>query len=141
MNKIHLIGRLSSDVELRYTNDNKSVANFNLAVSRKFKNSKGEYETDFFTCKAFGKLAETLNQYIKKGDKLGLTGSVYFSKYKDKDGNNRTSTQVSIDEIDFIEPRKAEAKQPALEEVEVPQNYTTDYIEKDIHIDDNDLPF
>ena len=115
MNKIWLQGRLSNEPELRTTISGTNVVTFNIAVNRKFKNSKGEYDTDFFTCKAFSKLAETINEYVKKGDKLGVTGSVYFSKYQAQDGSNRIATQVSVDEIDFLEPKK-DSKEEVKEE-------------------------
>lgn len=141
MNKIELIGRVSNEPELRTTTSGMSVTTFNIAVNRKFKNSKGEYDTDFFTCKAFSKLAETINLYVKKGDKLGVSGSVYFSKYQAQDGTNRISTQVSVDEIDFLEPKKdtqkVEVEEIETEEVEDPYKDMGDEIE----LTDEDLPF
>ena len=133
MNKIELIGRVSKEPELRYTPSNTAVSIFDIAVPRKFKNSKGEYDVDFFNCKAFGKLADTISQYVKKGDKLGLTGSVYFSKYQDKDGNNRISIQVSIDDIDFLEHKK-EVKEVKKEEKDLFAEFGEETI-------DEDLPF
>ena len=74
MNKIELTGRITKEIELRYTQSNKAVGNFSLAVNRKFKNQNGEYEADFINCIVFDKLAETISQYVKKGDLLGVCG-------------------------------------------------------------------
>lgn len=89
----------------------------------------------FFNCKAFGKLAETIKSYVKKGDKLGLLGSVHFSKYQTQDGTNRIATQVSVDEIDFLEPKK-ENKEVKEEETDPFKDFS-DAIE----LTPDDLPF
>ena len=135
MNKINLIGRVSNEPELRATEEGKHITTFNLAVQRNFKNSEGNYDADFFTCKVFNKLADAIQKYVKKGDRLGLSGAVHFSKYQDKDGNNRISTQVVVEDIDFLEPKK-ENKEVKEEETDPFKDFG-DAIE----LTDEDLPF
>lgn len=130
MNKINLIGRVSTNIELRYTTNNTSVATFNLAVGRKFKNSQGEYDTDFFSCKAFGKLADLIAKHVKKGDRLGVCGSIYFSKYQAQDGTNRISTQVSINEVEFLEAKKQDNETKKEEDKQDPYNDFGEWLSK-----------
>ena len=72
MNKAIIIGRNTKDIELRQTNSGSSAVEFSIAVKRTFKNANGDYESDFFNCVAFSKLAETISRYVKKGDMIGV---------------------------------------------------------------------
>lgn len=102
MNKIILVGRLAKDVELRYTTGEnpKAVGRFVLAVARPRKRE----EADFITCVAFGKIAETLDRYISKGNRLAIAGHLQTGSYE-KDGRRIYTTDVIVDDFDFIEPR------------------------------------
>lgn len=106
MNKFIAIGRITNNIELKTTTSGKYVTNFGLAINRNFKNADGERESDFLNCVAFNKLAETISKYLKKGDLIGIEGSIQTRKYTDKDGNNRYATEVKIDNIDFLQPKR-----------------------------------
>ena len=100
MNKVILMGRLTRDTE---TFGQKSkVARFTLAVDRSY----GEDETDFFNCVSFGKQAEFVEKYLKKGTKILLTGRLQNNNYEDKQGNKVTATQIITEEIEFAESKK-----------------------------------
>jgi single-strand DNA-binding protein len=103
MNNIILIGRLVADPETRYTQSGIAVCNFRIAVDRKFKNAAGEREADFINCVAWRKAAELIGQYMSKGRRIGIQGSLQSRNYQDKDGNNRTAFDVVVDEFEFLD--------------------------------------
>ena len=106
MNKIILMGRLTRDPEVRYSDDNKAVGRFALAVDRKFKRDGGP-TADFFNCTAFGKTAEFVEKYLKKGTKILLTGSIQNDNYTNGHGEQVYAMQVIIDEMEFAESKNA----------------------------------
>lgn len=107
-NKITLIGRISNDLELRYTNSNKPNCRFCLAVNRTYTNVEGERETDFITCRVWGKQAENLVEYQKKGSLILVEGQLAVSNYEDSDGNRRTAYEVMANNIQYLEKKKDE---------------------------------
>ena len=111
MNKVCLTGRITKNIELKYNQNNVAITSFTLAVTRKFKNKNGEYESDFINCIAYKSTAELLNKYIKKGDLLGIEGRIQTRNYEDKDGKRVYVTEVIVDSIDFLQSRKDESKQ------------------------------
>ena len=136
MNKIVLLGRLTRDIELRQAGET-SVANFSLAVNRTF-HRDNEPDVDFFNCVAFGKRAETLAQYIHKGNQLAIEGHVQIGSYTNKDGANVKTFDVMIDGFDFI-GSKSETSEPKTEITEPKTETTTENFDLDLEIDD--LPF
>ncbi len=106
MNKVILIGRTTKQIELRTTTTGTSVANFSLAVTRSFKNANGEYESDFFNCIAFGKLAETIKNYVNKGDRLGVEGRLQSRSYQNTEGKNVYVTEVIVENIEFLQAKR-----------------------------------
>lgn len=102
MNKITLLGRLTKDVELKLIGD-RPLAEFSLAVNRKYKNAQGERETDFFDCKLWGKTAETLQQHTMKGQQLLVSGRVENRTFTNQEGQNVKFTEVIVEEFDFVE--------------------------------------
>ena len=106
MNKIILMGRLTRDPEVRYSDDNKAVGRFALAVDRKFKKDGGP-TADFFNCTAFGKTAEFVEKYLKKGTKILLTGSIQNDNYTNGHGEQVYAMQVIVDEMEFAESKNA----------------------------------
>lgn len=104
MNKVTLSGRLTKDPEVRYTQDGKAIAKWSLAVDRRFKKEEGQ-QADFFECTAFGKLAEHLEKYWKKGMKMLLFGRLEYSQWKDKEGHSRTSVGITVEEVEFCEKK------------------------------------
>lgn len=102
MNKIILCGRLTADIEMRYTNDGKAVASFNFAVNRRFKRD-GDTSADFFRCVAFGKIAETFEKCnVGKGTKLLIDGEMRNNNYE-KDGVKYCGMQMIVSGFEFCE--------------------------------------
>ena len=110
MNKVCLTGRITKNIELKYNQNNVAITNFTLAVTRKFKNQNGEYESDFINCIAYGSTAELLSKYVKKGDLLGIEGRIQTRNYE-KDGKRVYVTEVIAGSIDFLQAKKDEPKQ------------------------------
>ena len=110
MNKIILMGRLTKDPEVRYggtsSEDIKAVARFSLAVDRKF-SKEGDPTADFFNCTTFGKIAEFVEKYLKKGTKVLVTGRVQNDNYTNKDGQTVYSVQIIVEEIEFAEAKNS----------------------------------
>lgn len=102
MNKVVLIGNLTKDPELNFTaGSGTAVARFTVAVARM---KKGE--SDFISCIAFGKTAETIAQYFFKGSKIALEGHIQTGSYDAKDGTKRYTTDVIIDRFEFVGSNK-----------------------------------
>ena len=110
MNKVILMGRLTRDPEVRYSQgaSQTAVARFSVAVDRRFKR-EGEPDADFFNCTAFGKQAEFVERYLHKGTKILLSGRVQNDNYTNKDGQMVYSVRVMVDEIEFAESKNASA--------------------------------
>ena len=102
MNKVELVGRLTRDVEIRTTESGTVTARFSIAVSRRFKNAEGVYEADFINCVAFGKTAEFIGKYFSKGSMIGVTGRIQTGSYTNKDGQKVYTTDVVIEECEFV---------------------------------------
>jgi len=100
MNSINLIGRLTKDVELRYTSSGKAVANATLAVDRRFQKDK----TDFLNLVIWDKKAETLSNYTGKGSKIGVTGRVETDSYE-KDGRRVYKTEIIVEDFTFLDSK------------------------------------
>ena len=101
MNIITLTGNSTKDVELRYSPNGKAISNGSIAVRRDFKNQHGEYETDFFNFVAVGKVGETMANYIKKGDKFGITGRLQNRVWEKDNGEKQYFTEVFVTGFDF----------------------------------------
>lgn len=110
INNVVLTGRITRNLELKQTNNNNSSLNITLAVDRNFKDQNGEKQTDFISCKAFGKRAETIAQYCQKGDLIGITGSIQTDSYQKQDGTKVYTTDVMVDGLSFF-PRSQQANQ------------------------------
>lgn len=108
MNKVQIVGRLTRDIELKKTANDVSVCSFTAVVNRRFKNPQGEYEADFINCVAWRQGAELLAKHFKKGSMVGLVGSIQTRNYDNKDGQKVYVTEVSVEEVHFVESRKSE---------------------------------
>ena len=106
MNKVVLIGRLTKDVEVRYTTNEKVVAMFSLAVNREFKNQKGEYEADFFNIVMWGKPAELAGNTLKKGSKIAIDGRIQNRSYEAKDGTKRYITEIVANGFEYLDKKE-----------------------------------
>ena len=109
MNKVILMGNLTRDPEIRYSQGENSlaIARFSIAVNRRF-SRQGDTDTDFFNCTAFGKQAEFVEKYFKQGSRMLLTGRVQNDNYTNKNGERVYSVQIMADESEFAE-RKSTA--------------------------------
>ena len=113
LNKIIIMGRLTRDPELRYTQNQKPVASFTLAVDRDFK-AGGEKETDFINCVAWNKTAEFVDQWFIKGQMAIAEGRLQIREWTDRDGNKRSSAEVVCERVFFGEAKaKKEGFTPA----------------------------
>lgn len=107
MNKFNGIGRLTKDAELTTTTNGVNVARFTIAINRKFKNADGDYEADFINCVAWRNTADLISKYTKKGDRIGVCGSVQTRSFDAQDGSKRYVTEIVVDEIEFLEKKEA----------------------------------
>lgn len=138
-NKVILIGRLTADVELKQTQNGISVASFSIACNRPYSKDK-EKEADFINCVAWRGTAEFISKYFRKGNAIGVDGSIQTRKYTDKNGNNRTATEVLINNAFFVESKTSQGgSQNATQAFAEPVSETIDgFAELG---NDDDLPF
>ena len=135
-NKVILIGNLTRDVELKYLPKGTAVCNLSLAVNRRWKTEAGEEKEDvyFAECKAFGKQAETLAQYVRKGNPLMIEGRLTREEWDDKKtGDKRSTTRIMIETFQFLKGRD-EGAAPAPRQSTAPTAPKPD-------LDADDLPF
>lgn len=99
MNKVILMGRFTGDPELRYTQSNKPVSSFSLAVNKRV---NGENKADFINCVAWNTTAEFISKYFNKGQQIAVVGRLQNKSYEDKDGNKRYSIDVVVEEVEFV---------------------------------------
>ena len=106
-NNVNLVGRFTADVDLKYTNNGMAIADFSLAVDR------NKEETDFIRCKTFGKTAENIANFFKKGDLIAVNGSIQTGKYVNKDKKTVYTTDVVVDTFAFLQSKnERQAQQP-----------------------------
>ena len=111
MNKVILMGRLTKDPDVRYSqgaDGNMAIARFSLAVDRRFQRKDDQQTADFINCVAFGKQGEFVEKYFHKGMKMALTGRIQTGSYTNKDGNKVYTTDVVAEEIEFAESKNAQ---------------------------------
>nr|WP_137598221.1 single-stranded DNA-binding protein [Paucilactobacillus kaifaensis] len=129
INRTILVGRLTNDMELRYTQSGTAVGSFNLAVNRQFKNADGDREADFVSCVVWRKAAESLANFTHKGSLIGIDGRIQTRNYENKQGTRVYVTEVVVDNFSLLEP-KSNDQQPRA-------NASND----SMNIDAIDLPF
>lgn len=113
MNKVILIGRLTKDPDVRYAQGNNGttcITRYNLAVDRRFKKD-GEPDADFINCVAFGKSGEFAERYLHKGMKIAAVGRIQTGSYTNKDGQKVYTTDVVVEEHEFVESKSAQTHQ------------------------------
>ena len=110
MNSVELVGRLTRDPDV-YMNGDSVTAKFSIAVNRRFKNREGKHEADFPTIIAFGKTAELVEKYFKKGSAIGICGRIQTGSYTNRDGQKVYTTDVVADSVEFVESRVASGQQ------------------------------
>jgi len=140
MNRVFLIGNLTKDPEVNTTSNDLVNCKFSVAVTRRYTSSNGTKDTDFFTIVCWRGLAENCGKYLRKGSKVGVSGSIQNKNYETSDGIKRYSTEIVADEVQFLSTRndnsedtnelpEATASKPAVKVSELKA------------ADDDDLPF
>lgn len=104
-NKVFLMGNLTRDIEMRFTAGNTPVANFGMAVNRRYRTKDGENreDTTFVDCEAWGRTAEVMNEYLSKGRPVFIEGRLKLDQWQDKDGQNRSKLRVVVENFQFID--------------------------------------
>lgn len=104
MNKVILMGRLTKDPEVSSSASGTAYARYSIAVDRKFKR-ENEPTADFFNCVSFGKQAEFVEKYLKKGTKIVVTGSIQNNNYTNREGNKVFEVRIMVEEVEFAESK------------------------------------
>ena len=143
MNRLTIIGNATKDAELRSTPDGTSVCSFTVAVNKKTKKKcENGNDTDFFKVTAWRRLADICGQYVKRGNKIAVIGSVSVSTYTTQDGQTRASLDVTADDVEFLSS-KSESNAPKedySQAPEVPQQ-SSGYTDVSQDFDSSELPF
>lgn len=161
INRAVLVGRLTRDSELRYTQSGTAVTSFNIAVNRTFTNSNSEREADFINCIVWRKAAENFNNFTHKGSLVGIDGRIQSRSYENKQGQRVYVTEVVVDKFSLLEPKGENQQQVSNTQPKSTSNnndfdnkpeektqQNSDYMNspfidnsKPIDISDDDLPF
>ena len=132
MNKVIEIGRTTKEMDLSYTPQTQTaVGRFTLAVPRE----RDREKSDFILCKVWGKQAEIMSKYVKKGHKVGIFGRIETGSYKDRDGVTHYTTEVVVEDFEFLEPKHEEGNQSNTQQErldDLPEGYEQS---------DDDVPF
>ena len=134
MNKLFLTGRITKNIDLRYTQNQTPVARFTIAVNRDFKNKQGQYESDFINCIAYRQTADVLSKYVEKGDLIGIEGSIRTGSYE-TDGKKTYITDIQVDRVEFLQSKPKEVETHK-EEVDPFKSFG-----EQIEVEDSNLPF
>lgn len=114
MNKVVLMGRLTKNPDIRYTQTSPAmcIARYTLAVNRRYR-KEGEQEADFISCVSFGKAAEFAEKYLQQGMKITISGRIQTGSYTDREGTKRYTTDVIIEEQEFAESKGSSERRQA----------------------------
>lgn len=115
-NKVILMGRFARDPEVRYTDAPMCVARFPFAVDRKRSKEEQEQKADFINCVAFGKTAEFIEKYAKKGDKFLIEGHIQTGSYTNKEGKKVYTTDVAVESLEFAQSKFSGAAEPTTDQ-------------------------
>ena len=123
MNKVILMGRLTRDPEVRYSQGENAlaIARFTLAVDRRFKRQGDDQTADFINCVTFGKTAEFAERYLKQGTKVVGCGRIQTGSYTNKDGQRVYTTDVVLEEVEFAESKNASQQNTGFQESQRPE--------------------
>lgn len=139
VNRVILVGRAGQDPETAYAANGNAVVKFSLATSERWKDKQGQQQerTEWHRCVAFGRLAEIIGQYVRKGSQIYVEGSLQANKYTDKKGIERYSTDINVKEMQMLD-----SKRDSENNAPINNNATRDEIERQFSEDiDNDIPF
>lgn len=107
MNKVILMGRLTKDPEIRYSNNNLAVCRFTIAVDRRFQKQGEEKQADFIPNVAFGKTGEFISKYFQKGSRIAIVGSIQTRSWDDPEGKKHYATEVIVEEAHFADSKSS----------------------------------
>jgi len=153
MNKVFLTGRFTRDPESRMGVNSLEVARFSLACQNDFVTRNGERDVEFVNCVAFGKTAQTINKFCKKGQQICATGRIKNNSYDAQDGSKRYTTDIVVDQFEFLGAKGGSSNESSYPIDEVPSYAssnieTTDVTEdpykdfgEEVNISSDDLPF
>lgn len=112
INNVVLVGRLTRDVDLRYTSNGTAVGTFSIAVDRPFKNQQGERETDFINCVIWRKSAENFANFTRKGSMVGVEGRIQTRNYENQQGQKVYVTEIIVENFSLLEPKSVTEQRP-----------------------------
>lgn len=150
INNVTLVGRLTKDVELKYTPSNVANVSFTLAVNRTFKNANGEREADFINCVIWRQAAENFANWAKKGALIGITGRIQTRNYENQQGQRVYVTEVIADNFQMLESRSQQQGQQQSQPQQSKQQSSTPNFGRDsdpfsgdspMDLNSDDLPF
>lgn len=147
INRVVLVGRLTKDPELKYTQSGIAVTRFTLAVNRTFSNQQGEREADFINIVAWKKQAENVANFLHKGSLAGVDGRIQTSNFDGQDGKRVFMTEVVADSVQFLEPKSSGQQNQQQQNSQQQQNYQRNDADPfqtgggPIEVSDDDLPF
>ena len=124
MNTVQLVGRLTKEVELKYTQSNVAVGTFTLAVNRSFTNQQGGRETDFILCQIWRKAAENLANFTRKGSQIGIEGRIQTRNYENQQGQRVYVTEIIVSNFHLLESREVTEQRPVEKKQQYQGNYT-----------------
>lgn len=148
MNRVCLVGRITKDLELKYTTTNVATTRFNIAINRQFKDADGERKADFIPVQCWRKQAENVCNYLNKGSLVSIEGRIQTEKYTDKDGNNRNTWSVVADNVTFLESKNAQKNGNTVQSLSDNSNEMTNTVQNEdpfaefgeqVSLDDNFL--
>ncbi|NBA54934.1 single-stranded DNA-binding protein [Enterococcus hirae] len=138
MNSVNLVGRLTKEVDLKYTPKGNATGTFILAVNRNYTNANGEREADYIRCVIWRKLAETLARYTGKGSLIGINGRLQTRNYQNQQGQTLYVTEVLVTDFYLLESKEVnEQRSKAMPDIQTNRSIS----ENDVQISDSDLPF
>lgn len=152
MNVINLVGRLTKDPELKYNTQNIAYCRFDLAVDNSYKDKDGNKvdSADFISCVCWNKIAENLSQYMKKGNRIGLSGRLHTYSYDKEDGSKGYSYDVVVNGLEYLESKPKDSRpEPTFNGIDAPAVETSSTVEEDpyaafgneVDLKPEDLPF
>lgn len=139
MNNVQLVGRLTRDPDVRYTNGGSSVARLTVAVDRRFR-SDGGPTADFPNVIAFGKTAEFIEKYFRQGQRIGITGRIQTGSYTKEDGTKVYTTDVVAENVEFVESKGSQGDQAGAAPEPKPSAVGDGFVDVPAGVDE-ELPF
>ena len=112
INNVVLVGRLTKDIDLKYTGSGTAVGTFNLAVNRNFTDQNGEKKSDFVNCVIWRKSAENMANFTRKGSLVGITGRIQTRNYDNQQGQRVYITEVVVENFTLLEPKQVTEQRP-----------------------------